>query len=159
MKTQTITLALVTATLVLGAADSIAGPSRTSVAAASCKTTIVGNLNKYCGPAYAQVSVFPGVTFKNGTCHHVMLKSGPLLSLGLGVQDRKNFATNSGHPLFGLTISGPPSHPTGGGVFVFWKSKRWTGRGVSFKGNANGGTFVLTGVKGSHGTATGSFHC
>ena len=87
------------------------------------------------------------------------LQSGPLLSLGRGVQDRKDIATNSGHPLLGLTISGPPSHPTDGSIYVFWRSKRWVGRGVSFTGNANGGTFVVAGIKGSHGTATGSFHC
>jgi hypothetical protein len=159
MKTRTITLALVTATLVLGAAGSFAAPSRTSVAAAPCKTKLVGSLTKYCGPASAQVSVFPGVTFKNGTCHKVALNGGPALSLGLGVQDRTNVNTNNGQPFFALTISGAPSHPTGGGVLVYWKSKHWSGRGVSFKGNANGGSFVLAGIKGSRGTATGSFHC
>ena len=103
--------------------------------------------------------MFPGATFKNGTCVHLKLKTGPLLSLGLGVQDRKHTSTNSGRPFFVLTLSGPPTHPTGGGIIAFWKSKRWIGRGTSFKGTANGGTFVVTGIKGSHGTATGSFHC
>jgi hypothetical protein len=48
---------------------------------------------------------------------------------------------------------------TGGGVIAYYKSKRWGGRGVSFKGTATSGTFVVKGINGSRGTARGSFHC
>lgn len=71
-----------------------------------------------------------------------------------------NATTNSGQGYFGLTISGNPSHPTGGGVIAYSNGKRWGGRGVSFKGGtANAGTFAVRGIRGSKGTATGSFHC
>jgi hypothetical protein len=123
-----------------------------------CKATIVQKVVRYCGPATARLGIFPGVTFKNGTCRRQTLSSGPLLSLGLGARSQ-NVATNSGLTYFGLTVSGPLSKPTGGGVIVYYKSKRWGGRGVSFRATARGGTFVVKGINGSKGTASGSFRC
>ena len=123
-----------------------------------CKPTILQGVVHYCGPATARLSVFPGVTFKNGTCKRQTLSSGPLLSLGLGARSR-NAATNSGLAYLGLTVSGPLSKPTGGGVIAYYKSKRWGARGVSFRATASGGTFVVKGINGSNGTASGSFHC
>ena len=83
----------------------------------------------------------------------------PVCSASDWGQRTQNANTNGGKAYFGLTISGPLSHPTGGGVIAYSKSKRWGGRGVSFKGNAHGGTFVAQGINGSRGTATGSFRC
>lgn len=143
---------------VVAALVGFGGSAAHSDAAALCKTKLIGRTAYYCGPATARLSIFPGVTFKNGICLRQTLKSGPLLSLGLGVQTR-NAATNGGRPLFGLTISGPLSHPTGGGVNAYWKSKHWGGAGVSFTATANGGNFVVRGIRGSQGTATGSFRC
>jgi len=137
---------------------SVAAARPDTVRALLCKPTIVKGVVHYCGPATARLSIFPGVTFKNGTCKRQTLNSGPLLSLGLGARTQ-NVATNSGLAYYGLTISGPLSRPTGGGVIVYYKSKRWGGRGVSFKANGSGGTFVVRGINGSRGTASGSFHC
>ena len=144
--------------VVLVAGVSVAAARPDATGALLCKPTIVHQVVHYCGPATARLSVFPGVTFKNGTCKRQTLNSGPLLSLGLGARSQ-NVATNSGLAYYGLTISGPLSKPTGGGVIVYYKSKRWGGRGVSFKANGSGGTFVVKGINGSRGTASGSFHC
>ena len=126
--------------------------------AQTCKPRIASGVVRYCGPATAHLSVFPGVTFRNGTCKRQVVKGVPLLVLGLGARTQ-NAATNGGLPYFGLTVSGPVSHPTGGGVIAYWKGKRWGGRGVSFSGSASGGTFVARGINGSRGTARGSFRC
>ncbi|MDX6510673.1 MAG: hypothetical protein QOE36_177 [Gaiellaceae bacterium] len=120
-----------------------------------CKSKLVNHVMHYCGPATAKLSVFSGVAFKNGSCH----RSAGILSVGVGQRSRTAIMSNGGKAYFGITISGPLSHPTGGGVIAYARSKRWAGRGVSFKGNAHGGTFVAVGIQGSHGTATGSFHC
>src|SRR5918911_653872 len=92
------------------------------------------------------------------TCKRQVVKGVPLLVLGMGARTQ-NVATNGGLPYFGLTVSGPAAHPTGGGVIAYWKGKRWGGRGVSFRGTASGGTFVVRGINGSRGTARGSFRC
>ena len=144
--------------VVLVAGVSVAAARPDATGALLCKPTIVHQVVHYCGPATARLSVFPGVTFKNGTCKRQTLNSGPLLSLGLGARSQ-NVATNSGLAYYGLTVSGPLSKPTGGGVIVYYKSKRWGGRGISFRATASGGTFVVKGINGSRGTASGSFHC
>lgn len=151
-----VTAAALAVALVVGVSVAAARPDR--VGALLCKSTIVQGVVHYCGPATARLTIFPGVTFKNGTCLRQTLKSGPLLSMGAGARSR-NAATNSGLAYFGLTVSGPLSKPTGGGVIVYYKSKRWGGRGVSFKATSSGGTFVVKGINGSSGTASGSFHC
>ena len=144
--------------LALAFGVSVAAARPDSVRALLCKSTIVQGVVHYCGPATARLSIFRGVTFKNGTCKRQTLKSGPLLSLGVGARSR-NAATNSGLTYLGLTVSGPLSKPTGGGVIAYYKSKRWGGKGVSFRASASGGTFVVKGINGSSGTASGSFHC
>lgn len=145
--------------LVIGAPSAVAGPT-------ACKPTVSSAAIRFCGPATARLSIFPGVTFRNGTC---LLKAvnpgGPTLDLKLGTRSMKNpfqvGGTNGGLPYFALAVDGPLSSPAGGGVIAFYKGKHWYGRGVSFRGNARGGTFVAQGIpeRGSHGTATGSFHC
>jgi hypothetical protein len=154
--TGSVVAAALAFALVVGVSVAAARPA--SVGALLCKPTIVKNVVHYCGPATARLSVFRGVTFKNGTCKRQTLSSGPLLSLGLGARSQ-NAATNSGLTYLGLTVSGPLSKPTGGGVIAYYKSKRWGGRGVSFRATASGGTFVVRGINGSKGTASGSFHC
>ena len=151
-----IVAAALTVALVAGVSVAAARPD--TMGALLCKPTIVQQVVHYCGPATARLSIFPGVTFKNGTCKRQTLNSGPLLSLGLGARSQ-NVATNSGLAYYGLTVSGPLSKPTGGGVIVYYKSKRWGGRGVSFKATSSGGTFVVKGINGSRGTASGSFRC
>jgi hypothetical protein len=161
MKVASVRLAIVTTTvavLAVAAGVSAAEASGDAVGRLLCKPTIVKSIVRYCGPATARLSIFPGLTFKNGSCKRQTVNGAPLLSLGLGARSR-NAATNSGLAYFGLTISGPPSRPTGGGVIAYYKGKRWGGRGVSFKGSATGGTFVVSGINGSRGTAKGSFRC
>jgi hypothetical protein len=135
-----------------------AAASPRAVARLACKPAISQGVIRYCGPATARLSIFPGVTFRNGGCRRQTVGGAPLLSLGLGAHSQ-NATTNKGLPYFGLTLSGPLSRPTGGGVIVYYKSKRWGGRGVSFKATASGGTFVVKGIGGSSGTASGSFRC
>jgi hypothetical protein len=79
-----------------------------------------------------------------------------MVKLGARTQ---NAATNAGKPYFGLIVTGPFSSPTGGGVIAYWKGKRWGGVGVSFRGNTHAGSFVASGINGSHGHATGSYRC
>jgi hypothetical protein len=148
-----VSAAALVVALAVGASVALAGRG-----ALLCKPRIVSAVVRYCGPATGRLSVFPGVTFRNGTCKRQVVNGVPLLSLGIGARSR-NATTNNGLPYFGLTISGPPSRPTGGGVIAYWKSKRWGGRGVSFSGSASGGTFVVRGINGSRGMARGSFHC
>lgn len=143
--------------LALAVGVSVAAARPDSVRRLACKATIVGQVVHYCGPASARLSIFP-VTFKNGTCKRLKLNSGPLLSLGLGTRTQ-NVATNGGLTYLGLTVSGPLSRPTGGGVIAYYKGKRWGGKGVSFRASASGGTFVVQGINGSRGRASGSFHC
>ena len=151
------TFAMVAVALLAGALSlAAAGPA--AVTRMLCKPSIANRVVRYCGPATARLSVFPGVTFKNGTCRHQTLSGVPLLSLGLGSRSQ-NARTNNGLTYLGLTVSGPASRPTGGGVIAYYKSKRWGGRGVSFTGSATHGTFVIKGINGSRGTAKGSFSC
>src|SRR5919199_4358917 len=138
------------------AAAAVALAVGVSVAAAGgeaemCKPRIAGGVVRYCGPATAHLSVFPGVTFRNGTCKRQVVKGVPLLVLGMGARTQ-NAATNGGLAYFGLTVSGPAAHPTGGGGVALWKGERWGGRGVSFSGSASGGAFVARGINGSRGT-------
>jgi hypothetical protein len=149
---------ILAAAVCVGATAAAAGVARDASGNALCKATIVKSVVHYCGPARARLSVFSGVTFKNGTCKHQTVDGAPLLILGLGARSQ-NAATNNGLTYLGLTVSGPPSHPTGGGVIAYTKGKRWGGRGVSFRGTATAGTFVARGINGSRGTASGSFHC
>jgi hypothetical protein len=158
MHTRSAALTIAVLALLVGAAVSVAAAGPAAVKRALCKRTIVSGVVHNCGPASARLSVFSGVTFKNGTCKRQTVNGVPLLSLGLGSLSQ-NARTNSGLTYFGLTRSGPPSRPTGGGVIAYYKSKRWGGRGLSFKGTATSGTFVVKGINGSRGTASGSFHC
>ena len=127
---------------------------------ATCKPygTLKGQTVYFCGPATGHLSVFSGVTFKSGTCGHTGSGSHALMTVKLGVRTQ-DAAHNSGRPYFGLSISGPLSHPTGGGVVAYYKGKQWGGAGVSFKGTARSGTFVAKGINGSRGKATGSYRC
>jgi hypothetical protein len=129
--------------------------------AGACRPAVSAAAIRYCGPARATLSIFNGVSFRGGTC---LLKRGGL-SLKIGTRSLKNpFQTggnNSGLAYLDLSVSGPLSSPVGGGVIAFWKGRHWYGSGVSFKGNAHAGTFVAQGIaaRGSHGTATATYHC
>jgi hypothetical protein len=119
---------------------------------------LVGETVVFCGPASARLSVFPGAVFKNGSCLTRRVNGVPHFTLSLGARTQ-NARTNNGKPYFGLTVTGPFSRPTGGGVIAYWKGRRWGGPGVSFRGNARSGTFTATGINGSRGQANGSYRC
>jgi hypothetical protein len=151
------------AVLALTGAGALSGSAATS---ASCwRGTTVNGAIRYCGPATARLSVFSGVTFKNGTCHRTTSNGTAALYLKMGRRSLKNpiqkGGTNGGLTYFDLSIIGPLSSPRGGGVIAFSKGKHWYGRGTSIHATASGGTFVAQGIaaRGSHGTATGSFKC
>jgi hypothetical protein len=124
----------------------------------SCTTKFVGGAMRLCGPASARLSVFPGITFRNGTCKREVVAGERTLTLELG-QLVPGSKTNGGRPYLKVGISGPLSRPTSGYVTAFHKSKRWGGTGKSFKRSARGGSFVARGTPPSHGTATGTFSC
>jgi hypothetical protein len=119
---------------------------------------IVNGVVRFCGPATAKLSAFPGVTFRNGQCYQPKNNGNIAFELKMGARTL-NMRTNGGMPSFELIVSGSLSHPTGGGVIAYWNGKRWGGPGISFKGDARSGTFVVRGINGSHGTATGSYRC
>jgi hypothetical protein len=167
VRTRSIAIgASTTVAALLAVAVSGAG-ARSLLAPAACNPsgTTVNNTIRYCGPATATLSVFPGVTFRNGTCRKTTANGQPALFLKLGVRSLKNpllkGGTNGGFAYFDLSVIGPLSQPVGGGVIAFSKGKHWYGRGVSFSGTASHGTFVALGLpaRGSHGRATGSFRC
>jgi hypothetical protein len=68
-------------------------------------------------------------------------------------------AKNGGHPYFKASVSGPLSHPTGGHVIAYYRSRRWSGTGGSFHCTSRRGTFTASAVRPSRGTATGSYGC
>ena len=146
------TAALISVAVVLpaggaGAAGAICNPNG----------TLQGTVVRFCGPATARLSVFPGVIFKGGTCS--TKRDGSVtfkLAIGTRTQDARH---NKGLPYFGMTVTGPLSNPTGGGVVAYSNGKRWGGAGTSFRGNARAGSFRLRGINGSSGTASGSFEC
>jgi len=155
-------LAIVGTTAIVAVGLAIPGPGAgarsAQFAQALCRPTIINGAVHYCGPASASLSVFPGVTFRHGTCRSQLVGGKPLFTLKMGVRTQ-NAATNRGLRYFGLSISGPFSHPTGGGVIAYSGGKRWGGPGVSFRGSASGGSFIARGINGSRGTANGRYHC
>jgi hypothetical protein len=149
----TLALAIAAAVVV-----SAANAGRTAGARSSCKPVVSPTRVLYCGPATATLSVFPGVVFRHGTCQVKTTGGRPALYLVLGV-GTTNRLTNNGMPFFVLNVTGPLQHPLAGGVSAFSAGKRWAGIGVSFNGNAGGGTFVVRGIHGSSGVARGGFRC
>jgi hypothetical protein len=125
---------------------------------AACTPKFAGGVLHLCGPASARVSVFRGVIFRNGTCKRQVVAGEPTLTLELG-QLVPGSKTNGGRAYLKLIVSGPLARPTGGLVLAYYKSKRWSGTGKSFKGTARRGSFVAVGTPPSRGTATGSFRC
>lgn len=160
-----VVAAIATPTAVIAALLIGSGTQSALARASGCKPKVSSTAIRFCGPAKGTLSIFPGVTFHNGSCVVKTVNGLPNLSLKLGTRSLKNplqtGGTNSGLPYYDFSVSGPLSSPVGGGVIAFWKGKHWYGRGVSFKGNAHEGTFVAQGIpeRGSRGTATGSYRC
>jgi hypothetical protein len=142
-------------------AASLAAISRAESAGAGAGPCVhtSGDVARYCGPATARLSVFPGVVFRNGFCARKRVGGVELLQVRVGMRSLDGSRTNSGLALFSLGISGSPSRPTGGSVVAYYRSGRWVGGGVSFRGEARGGTFVARGVAGSSPRASGSYRC
>jgi hypothetical protein len=120
---------------------------------------ISGKVARYCGSATGRLSVFPGVVFRNGFCARKSVGGVELLQVRIGMRSLDGSCTNGGLALFSLGISGRSSRPTGGSVVAYYRSGRWVGGGVSFRGDARGGTFAAQGVAGSRGRAIGSYRC
>ena len=141
-------------------AVSAAASGRGGAAPTGCKPfgRLVGHTVVFCGPATASLSAFSGAVFENGTCGTTRVAGVQQFALRLGARTQSE-RTNDGRPYFGLALSGPFSHPSGGGVIAYWKGKRWGGVGVDFKGDARAGSFVASGINGSHGHSAGSYRC
>jgi hypothetical protein len=151
-------IAAIAVVLALAIGASSAGARGAQPSRADCTAKFFGGAMHLCGLATARLSVFPGVTFRNGTCKRETVAGESTLTLELG-QLVPGSRTNGGRPYLKVGISGPLSHPTSGYLIAFYKSKRWSGLGQSFKGTARGGSFVVRATPPSRGTATGSFRC
>jgi len=139
------------ATMAAGSFEPAAGKTRPCMRAS--------DVARYCGPATARLSAFPGVLFRNGSCAQRRTGGVPLLQVRIGTKSLVSSRTNAGLTLFTLQLTGPLSHPTSGVVLAYFKSSYWQGRIASFRGNARAGTFRAEGVFPSRGRATGSFGC
>lgn len=129
--------------------------------------TVVGATFHYCGPATGSLSVFPGVTFRSGSC----VSEEPsewAVEIGInGLVRKKGDYTNRGFPALLVSLIGGVrtrtafSPPTFVEVTAFHDGKVWFGTGRSYRGDARGGTATFHGMTtlGSHGTATLTFHC
>jgi hypothetical protein len=138
----------------------MASPLAATSAGGTCTAKFVAGAMRLCGPATARLSVFPGYTFRNGTCKRTTVAGKPTFILELGALSTVKPRTNGGLSYLKIEIDGPLSHPTGGSVTSWHKGKRWAGVGESFNGTARRGTFVVTGVFANGGRrATGSFRC
>jgi hypothetical protein len=118
-----------------------------------------GNVAHYCGRARARLSVFPNALFKGGFCAHKKVAGIDLLQVRIGAKSLDASRTNGGLPYFSLGIADPRSRPRSGNVIAYYRSKRWVGRVVSWKGGAAGGMFGAQSIVGGHGEAGGRFRC
>jgi len=107
-----------------------------------------------CGPARATLSVFPGATFKPGTCQSSTADGQKFLTLQLGEQTT-NPTTNNGKAYLQLMLAGASN----GHVTAFWKGKHWAGTLVSIKHKGKSATFVVKADPPGKGKATGSYTC
>jgi len=124
--------------------------------------TIANGVIRYCGPANARLSVFPGVRFQNGSCYFYSTTSrsgwAGVVNVELGSRSF-NRKTNKGLRYMVLSAAALP-RPNGTSVTAYSKGKRWHGAIVSpYDGKSHAGRFVARGDQGSHGRATGSFRC
>jgi hypothetical protein len=116
-------------------------------------------ITRYCGPATARLSVFPGILFSGGSCMNRISGGVHLLTIRIGAKSLVPGLTNDGLILFTLQLTGPLAHPTSGLVLAYSRWKYWQGRSVSFRGDARVGTFLAEAVFPSRGQASGSFRC
>jgi hypothetical protein len=117
------------------------------------------NVKRYCGPATARLSVFPAVIFKGGMCTRKRVDGVHLFQVRIGARALDGSDTHDGLSYLSLGIAGSRSQPKSGNVIAYYRSKRWVGRGVSFKGGADLGTIVAQGVARSWGRARASYRC
>ena len=133
--------------------------SHAAVRTATACVHISRNVANYCGPATAQLSVFPGAVFRNGTCTRRRIDAVRLLQVRIGARSLDGSQTNHGLQYFSLGSADSRSQPQSGNVVAYYRSRRWFGRGVFLKGGAEGGTFLVRGVAGNRGRAIASFRC
>ena len=150
-------LGLIGAALAIVAAGAVPYADAHTTITTSCKPRLVGTSVVYCGPAQATLSTLRG-EFTKGSCKRSVVNGVQQFTVKLGVRTQ-NATTNNGKRYFGLTISGPLTHPTGGGVIAYANGKRWGGVGIGFHGNAQKGSFVASGIRGNTGSARGTYDC
>lgn len=149
------------ATVALGIATTIATLVASSPSAVRTPTRCVrfaAGVVRYCGPASARLSVFPGVVFKGGFCLRKLVGEVRLLQVRIGMKALDGSRFNDGLTYFSLGAAGSRSRPKSGNVIAYYRSRRWVGRVVSLEGDA-GGSFVTEGIGSSRGRATGQFRC
>jgi hypothetical protein len=126
--------------------------------ASACRQVTVG-VTRYCGPATARLSVFPGVVFERGTCTWKTVDHVRLLQVRIGARTLDGNPKNGGRALFSLGLAGSPSRPGAGSVIAYYRGQRWSGRAAAFTEDRRGATFVADGVGSSSGRATGRVRC
>jgi hypothetical protein len=136
-----------------------AAGSRSAVGDAARCVHIDGNVARYCGPATGRLSVFPGAAFKGGSCTRTRVEDVHLLQVRIGARSLDGSSTNDGLPYLSVGITASRSQPRSESVIAYDRSKRWFGRGISFRGQADRGTIVAQGVAGSRGRAIANFRC
>jgi hypothetical protein len=135
---------------------------RPYASASFCKPNVSGDVVRFCGPATAQLSAFPGLTFRNGSCALTVTNGAAVLTLSLGARYARPITPdrNRGLTSFTLTLIGSSSHPTGGGVIAYARARKWIGGGLRFtKGGADAARFAVQGFNSNPTQATGSFSC
>jgi hypothetical protein len=137
----------------------VASSSHSAVEPADRCVRIDGTAARYCGPATARLSVFPGVAFRNGFCTRKRVGGIDLLQVRIGARSLDGDRANDGLTYFSLGSAASASQPRSGNVIAYYRSKRWFGRIVSFRREPRGGAFVSRGVAGMGGRAIARFRC
>ena len=91
------------AAILLGAATMAAGPSGPAAGKTRPCMRAAGHVARYCGPATARLSAFPGVLFRNGSC--AQRRTGGV-DLKVGTKSLVSSRTNAGLTLFKLQLTG-----------------------------------------------------
>jgi hypothetical protein len=125
---------------------------------ATCKRTFVNGAMHMCGPAWATLSHWRGVTFKNGTCPAIQTGEDAEFTLELGAI-APGKPGNGGLDYLKIQIFGPFSHPSSGVVIAYHGGKRWSGYGESVSRTHTGWSFVASRYATGAGRFTGAFAC
>jgi hypothetical protein len=126
-----------------------------------CTPKVRGPIVRFCGPASGQLSTFPGVTFRGGTCVATATNGSVVLTAEVGSRfaGPRHPDDNDGLSELELIVTGSLDHPTGGGVIAYWHGRKWFGTGVSVRATGTTISFAATGIGSSVSQASGEIRC